>query len=1500
MKGLFEKANKEYRNKNYDEAIAIYKKLCDVPEALEPYKANLYLAHKKTGNKNKASALLYSELAKDKNNNILKKLLENENKNYIEKLDSPILSIIVPVYNSSKYLKKCIESILSQKFKDFELIVVNDGSTDESLRIIKEFEKNDNRLHLINNEKPSGNPGKPRNQALLVAKGKYIGFVDSDDWIEENFYDQLVNKAIKEKADIVFSGGFVNHLPEKQELRIYKKTDFENPDSENYKYHESFMIWDKVFSAKLLKSQNIFLGETKAAVDVPFIFKAYYYAYKVSFCSDLIGYNYRRESSSSVTLNYRKSSDCHFEITAYQDIEDWLKNESVPRFYFENVKYKKVNSFIYTLSVIAPKMFDKFYEKAKNHFSEIDRKLVVKKTNVDGKKHVLKKYDAVLASNADGYKSIYREDIFKKKKTQTKKEITKKEKHTFYLPGEEKGIIFFPDWSKRNPYQKQLYSSIAKNFKIRVKGYNEKLFNLELLAENKDNYKAIHLHWLHVFMDFSRDDGADEFIANIKKAKELGYKIIYTAHNIISHDSKYVDREKQFRKRAVKLFDYVLVHGEYAKDRIIEEIETDREKVYVVPHGSYEGYYPNFIDKKAARDYFGIEDTDYVYLFFGNIKGYKGVDQLLNSYNKVKTKVKNTKLIIAGRVFEKETGDLIDEHVELDSSIIFKPGFIEEKEAQYYFNAADIVVLPYRNILTSGAALLSFSFYKPVIAPKSGLLPNLVSDETLGHLFSDYQEMEEIMIKVSSGIGSSRSAFEETNKLLRWTEITKSEPFVRIFKPYRSIEVKKETDKEYDYALMRILGNDLPFRHSESQTISNLEFTLKNESEFSGCKKIWVLNRIIDKEKKKRIICMLDAYKKEYIDIPFVPSEFAEVEFCFEDLPKDDYKITKEYEKLNDRSKVIVETAILKHKNNYIMNNNGARNTALEYGKKIAKWVFPWDGNCFLTDKAWSSITNSLKARDDLHYHIVPMDRVKSNDLLLDNRYRPAADDEPQIIFHVDSNMTFDENLMYGLKPKVDLLKKLGVPGVWDNWNNLYPWKKHDIQYTSETFNYSWCGWVARLFSGSVSQEANAHERAINREKGIVSFIKNNDKAVLYECFDKLDLVFYNQDILKKLRNNEIDPKEYGLDSTLKVLKSNADEYVNSPTYSVVNKTTLPPSNDPHDYWHPAPYAWPNPESPDGLPYIHKDGERVPGTRMYEAESIKYDRTSIQKLFDETTALAVAGYIYNNNKFTSKAYNQIRSWFINPETAMNPNLNYSQVVMGKNGNKGTPSGLIETKDFYFFLDAVRLVKLSEYWTAEDDRVMNAWCQEFIKWLSTSEQGIKELHAKNNHGNAYDLQIYALLSFVGDIDGMYEALIRSLSRIKSHVDPDGSQPHELKRTTTQHYTAFNLHLWLSLSTIIENSAGISLVTSKQVYNNQKQSALISAADWVLVNAKKQYWPYKQIDKFDRSRYDHIYHNLSKQLPLFREKFASFCKSFEHSKEIFFPHDGIAPYWKLAIT
>ena len=123
------------------------------------------------------------------------------------------VSVIIPVYNVEQYLEKCLDSVCGQTLKDIETICVNDCSADNSLAVLKDYAKNDNRVKLIDFKENKG-VSAARNEGIRNAQGEYIGFVDSDDWIDLNFYEKLYNKAIETDADIV-KGNLINYYKNK-------------------------------------------------------------------------------------------------------------------------------------------------------------------------------------------------------------------------------------------------------------------------------------------------------------------------------------------------------------------------------------------------------------------------------------------------------------------------------------------------------------------------------------------------------------------------------------------------------------------------------------------------------------------------------------------------------------------------------------------------------------------------------------------------------------------------------------------------------------------------------------------------------------------------------------------------------------------------------------------------------------------------------------------------------------------------------------------------------------------------------------------------------------------------------------------------------------------------------------------------------------------------------------------------------------------------------------
>lgn len=210
------------------------------------------------------------------------------------------VSLIVPIYNSSKYLNKCIDSLINQSFKDIEIILINDGSTDESEKIIKKF--NDKRIKYIS--KKNEGIGKTRNRGIKEATGEYIAFVDSDDYLNEHFCEYMYKKASTDSCDLVIC----NFFEDRGNLYGIKFTDFEDTSlKENPKLINNINLGpcNKLYSLKLLKNNNIYFEENLKYEDAPFVVKALKYANKIGKINDYLTYYVIHENSETTTRDKR-------------------------------------------------------------------------------------------------------------------------------------------------------------------------------------------------------------------------------------------------------------------------------------------------------------------------------------------------------------------------------------------------------------------------------------------------------------------------------------------------------------------------------------------------------------------------------------------------------------------------------------------------------------------------------------------------------------------------------------------------------------------------------------------------------------------------------------------------------------------------------------------------------------------------------------------------------------------------------------------------------------------------------------------------------------------------------------------------------------------------------------------------------------------------------------------------------------------------------------------
>lgn len=295
-----------------------------------------------------------------------------------------------------------------------------------------------------------------------------------------------------------------------------------------------------------------------------------------------------------------------------------------------------------------------------------------------------------------------------------------------------------------------------------------------------------------------------------------------------------------------------------------------------------------------------------------------------------------------------------------------------------------------------------------------------------------------------------------------------------------------------NFILYRILGNDLPPRHRLSQTLENLQFILEYEPCLSACEKRWIVNRIVNEEEEKAAITLLENYHQKYIHIPFIKQEYSSIDFDFQCFSQSDYFHTEEYQQLSEEMQARAIDRTYHDKILYTMNINACRNAALQEGRSLAKWVMPWDGNCFLTESAWEQILKGVETCEKIKYLVIPMTRVVNNQDLLRQNFEPYPVEEPQIIFRQDAREEFNEMLRYGHYSKIELLWRIRVPGYWDAWQ-WDPWDNLDWQESPEAGKFKSVGWVARLFSGVKECEQDAKNRAQLRRQGIRNFLDNLD-----------------------------------------------------------------------------------------------------------------------------------------------------------------------------------------------------------------------------------------------------------------------------------------------------------------------------------------------------------------------------------------------------------------------
>jgi beta-1,4-mannosyltransferase len=279
----------------------------------------------------------------------------------------------------------------------------------------------------------------------------------------------------------------------------------------------------------------------------------------------------------------------------------------------------------------------------------------------------------------------------------------------------------FQEWADFNPAPLVLYKAMAE-LNVEIEGFSVSRLIL-------GDWDIWHLHWpAELVLQEQNELVAGFWLAafwiKLKIAKAKGVRIFWTVHNLRAHERGNPVLHKVFWRLFLPNVDGMILLSGSAGEIIRREYPfANACPTFVIPHGHYRGLYPDFIDRGAARERLGLTHSDFVILFFGQIRSYKGIPDLIRCFRAAS--VQGSCLVVAGRPVD---GRVVERTIEAKGeapNIELHLEFIGRTLVQDYLRAADLIVLPYTEILNSGTAILALSFDRPVLLPALGALPEL-------------------------------------------------------------------------------------------------------------------------------------------------------------------------------------------------------------------------------------------------------------------------------------------------------------------------------------------------------------------------------------------------------------------------------------------------------------------------------------------------------------------------------------------------------------------------------------------------------------------------------------------------------------------------------------------------------------------------------------------------------------------------------------------------------
>ncbi|MDZ8052240.1 MAG: glycosyltransferase [Aulosira sp. ZfuVER01] len=294
-------------------------------------------------------------------------------------------------------------------------------------------------------------------------------------------------------------------------------------------------------------------------------------------------------------------------------------------------------------------------------------------------------------------------------------------------------VLMMPDYRVDNPYQ-TLLAKVLQSQGVEVlfpTGYRRVFPIFRVVKTNANQIDILHIHWLSPYLkgknSLSKLVYSIKLLIDIVLTKWAGVKVVWTIHNQISHDSQFPLLEMWTQRILLKLVDQIIVHQSSALEDIAQTYKVNALKTEVIPHGHYREVYDSLIDPVAARKALGLPLSGRVYLNLGMLRPYKGIEDLLQVWKDNKEFLQENSLLIVGKPLNEAYGQKLKEQASNLERVFLHPDFVEDSQIHLFFSAADVIVLPFKRILTSGSLILAMSYGKPIIAPRTSGISETLS-----------------------------------------------------------------------------------------------------------------------------------------------------------------------------------------------------------------------------------------------------------------------------------------------------------------------------------------------------------------------------------------------------------------------------------------------------------------------------------------------------------------------------------------------------------------------------------------------------------------------------------------------------------------------------------------------------------------------------------------------------------------------------------------------------